>query len=117
MSVLDERHQVLITREQSERLEHEAARRGTSVATLVREAIDLTFPPTLPRRRNAAGAILDAEPMPAPDLDELRRELNHLDPGSAQSPRVDQYAPSRRNTSSLGPPAMPTASPSGAPGR
>jgi hypothetical protein len=78
MSMLKERLQVLIAREQRERLELEAAQRGTSVATLVREAIDLTFPPTLPRRRSAADAILDAEPMPAPDLDELRRELDEL---------------------------------------
>jgi hypothetical protein len=78
MSMLNERLQVLIAREQRERLEHEAAQRGTSVATLVREAIDLTFPPTLPRRQRAADAILDADPMPAPDLDELRGELDEL---------------------------------------
>ena len=78
MSMLNERLQVLIAREQRERLEREAAIRNTSVATLVREAIDLTFPPTLPRRRGAADAILDAEPMPAPDLVDLRHELDEL---------------------------------------
>jgi hypothetical protein len=78
MSMLKERLQVLIEREQRERLEREAAMRGTSVATLVREAIDLTFPPTRPRRRSAANAILDAEPMPAPDLVDLRHELDEL---------------------------------------
>jgi hypothetical protein len=78
MSMLKERLQVLIDREQRERLEREAALRGTSVATLVRQAIDLTFPPALPRRRGAADAILGAEPMPAPDLPDLRRELDEL---------------------------------------
>jgi hypothetical protein len=78
MSMLVERLQVLIGREQRARLEREAALRGTSVATLVREAIDLAFPPSLPRRRSAADAILDAEPMPAPDLDDLRHELDEL---------------------------------------
>lgn len=78
MSMLKERLQVLIEREQRQRLEREAALRGTSVATLVREAIDLTFPPTLPRRRSAAAAILEAEPMPAPDLADLRHELDEL---------------------------------------
>lgn len=78
MSMLTDRLQVLIERAQRERLEIEAAQRGTSVATLVREAIDLTFPPSLPRRRSAAAAILDSEPMPAPDLDELHRELDAL---------------------------------------
>jgi hypothetical protein len=78
MSMLKERLQVLIEREQRERLEREAAVRGTSVAKLVREAIDLTFPPAMPRRRAAADAILEAEPMPAPDLGELQRELDEL---------------------------------------
>jgi hypothetical protein len=78
MSMLKERLQVLIDREQRERLEREATARGTSVATLVREAIDLTFPPAQPRRRSAAEAILAAEPMPAPDLVDLRQELDEL---------------------------------------
>lgn len=78
MSMLKERLQVLIEREQRERLEREAALRGTSVATLVREAIDLTFPPALPRRRSAADAILGAPLMEAPDLADLRDELDQL---------------------------------------
>lgn len=78
MSMLTERLQVLIEAEQRRRLEREAAARGTSVATLVREAIDLRFPPTLPQRRDAADAILGAEPMDVPDVDDLRRELDDL---------------------------------------
>jgi len=78
MSMYRERLQVLIETEQRRRLEREAAARGTSVATLVREAIDLRFPPIMPRRRDAADAILDAEPMEVPAVDDLRRELDEL---------------------------------------
>jgi hypothetical protein len=79
MSMLKERLQVLIGVEQRVRLEREAASRGTSVATLVREAIDLTFPPTHMRKSAAAAAILRAEPMDVPaDVDDLVGELDEL---------------------------------------
>jgi hypothetical protein len=78
MCMLKERLQVLIDRDQRERLEAEAAQRGTSVATLVREAIDLTFPPARARRRSAADRILHAEGMSVPDPVELRFELDDL---------------------------------------
>lgn len=78
MSMLKERLQVLINVEQRQRLEREAASRGTSVATLVREAIDLAFPPTLDRRAQAAAMILDAEPMDVPAVDALLDELDDL---------------------------------------
>jgi hypothetical protein len=78
MSMLTERLQVLIGVEQRARLEREAAARGTSVATLVREAIDLTFPPAHARRRSAADRILAAEPVSVPDVDDLLDELDDL---------------------------------------
>jgi hypothetical protein len=78
MSMLKERLQVLISSDQRERLEREAAERGTSVATLVREAIDLTYPPEAGRRREAARTILAAEPMDVPDVAQLREELDEL---------------------------------------
>jgi len=78
MSMLKERLQVLIATEQRERLEREAAARGTSVATLVREAIDRSFPPGHHRRAAAAAAILGAEPMDVPDADDLVAELDGL---------------------------------------
>jgi predicted DNA-binding protein len=40
MSMFSERLQILVSPEQRRRLEAEAKRRGTSVATLVREAVD-----------------------------------------------------------------------------
>jgi hypothetical protein len=77
--MLKERLQVLIGVEQRARLEREAAARGTSVATLVREAIDLTFPPSHLRKSVAAAAILAAEPMDVPaEVDDLVDELDEL---------------------------------------
>jgi predicted DNA-binding protein len=56
--MLTERLQVLISPEQRRRLEAEAERRGTSVATVVREAIDTRLrEPTREDRRKAVEAI------------------------------------------------------------
>lgn len=77
MSMLNERLQVMIGREQRARLERHARARGASVATLVREAIDLAFPGDADRA-GAAHAVLTAEPMPVPDPAELRAELDEL---------------------------------------
>jgi predicted DNA-binding protein len=54
MSMLTERLQVLISPEQRRRLEVEAQRRGTSVATVVREAIDDRFGKITPEDRRRA---------------------------------------------------------------
>ena len=78
MSMLKERLQVLIDREQRERLERHAKDRGTSVATLVREAIDLAFPTDSGSRRHAAARILDADPIDVPPVADLRVELEEL---------------------------------------
>jgi len=77
MSMLNERLQVMIDKDRRERLERRAKDRGTSVATLVREAIDLAYPSDDERRRAAGDAILAAEPMEVPDsIEELRAELD-----------------------------------------
>jgi hypothetical protein len=77
--MLTERLQVLIATEQRQRLEQEAKARGTSVATLVREAIDLAFPSDADRRREAAESLLAAEPMEVPaDVEDLLRELDEI---------------------------------------
>ena len=78
MSRKTERLQVLIDVEQRGRLERVAAARGTSVATLVREAIDLAFPSAAGRRAACAAAVLDAEPMEVPPVEELLAELDGL---------------------------------------
>jgi predicted DNA-binding protein len=53
-SMLNERLQVLIRPDQRQRLEAEAKRRHTSVATLVREAVDAQFGAITPSDRIAA---------------------------------------------------------------
>jgi len=78
MRMLNERLQILLDGDRRRRLEHEAEARQTSVAALVREAIDLAFPSTSAERRRAGAVILEAEPMPVPAVDELRRELDEL---------------------------------------
>ena len=69
---------MLIDDERHRRLEAEAARRGVAVAVLVREALDAAYPTTADERRAAAGRILAADPMPVPDVAELRHELEEL---------------------------------------
>ena len=73
-----ERLQVLIEVGQRERLDMVASTRGVSVATLVREAIEVAFPATASRRADAAGVLLAAEPMKVPGVDELLEELDDL---------------------------------------
>ncbi|MGH8932701.1 MAG: ribbon-helix-helix protein, CopG family [Egibacteraceae bacterium] len=52
--MLSERTQVLLTPEQRERLERIASRRGVSVGSVIREAIDAY---TAPRRRTRSQAL------------------------------------------------------------
>ncbi len=78
MSMKTERLQVLIDSEQRERLERTALARGVSVASLVRSAIDVVYPSEADVRATVAREILDADPMDAPDLDELRAELDRM---------------------------------------
>ena len=73
-----ERLQVLVEVAQRERLEREAAARQTSVATLVRQAIDLAFPPDLELKWDAGQAVLDAPLMPVAETDDLLAELDAL---------------------------------------
>ena len=78
MSMLDRRLQVLIDEERWARLEAEARRRNVAVSTLVREAIDERYPGRDEERRAALRALLAAEPMPVPEVDDLRRELDEI---------------------------------------
>jgi hypothetical protein len=78
MHMLTERVQILLDGDRRRRLEHEAHARGTSVAALIREAIDLVYPSTSDERRHAAHALLEAEPMDVAGPDELRAELDEL---------------------------------------
>ncbi|MFT4211120.1 MAG: hypothetical protein QM626_04540 [Microbacterium sp.] len=73
-----ERLQVLIDVEQRARLERAAVARGVSLGALVRDAIDVVYPPQASRRAQLAAKILDAAPADVPAPDALRAELDDL---------------------------------------
>jgi len=70
------RLQILLDEERYERVQALARQRGTSVATVIREAIDRGLPVARQRRSAAARRILAAEPMDVAgllsELDEMR---------------------------------------------
>jgi predicted transcriptional regulator len=74
--MLTHRLQLLLDDERYERVQTLARQRGTSVAAVIREALDRGLPATQRRRSAAARRILAAEPMQMTDLlaelDELR---------------------------------------------
>ncbi|MCL6531105.1 MAG: ribbon-helix-helix protein, CopG family [Meiothermus ruber] len=78
MRMLDRRVQILLDADRYRRLAAEAAARGTSVAAVVREAIDRALPGDPTRRAAAARRILDAPDMPVPDVEELTAELRSI---------------------------------------
>lgn len=74
--MLDRRLQILLDEERYRRVSGEARRRKTSVAQVVREAIDEAIPSDQARRRSAARRILEVDPMPVPrDPRDLKREV------------------------------------------
>jgi hypothetical protein len=72
--MLTRRLQILIDEARYRRLRAEARDRKTSVAAVIRDAIDQTLPATASRRSRALRTILSAEPMAVPDVEELRAE-------------------------------------------
>jgi hypothetical protein len=75
MHMLNRRFQIMLDDDRYRKLEREAERRGVSIATVIRDAIDRM--PSEERRRAAMAFILAAEPMPLPeDPMDLRRELD-----------------------------------------
>jgi hypothetical protein len=76
MCMLTHRLQILIDDERYERVRAVAQQRGTSVASVIREALDRGLPATQSRRSAAGRRILNAVPMEVGDLitelDELR---------------------------------------------
>jgi hypothetical protein len=53
-----------------------ARRRETSVAAVIREAIDTALPDDADKKRAAADALLAAEPVPVPEtVEELKAEI------------------------------------------
>jgi uncharacterized membrane protein len=81
--MLERRLQILIDDERYQRLASAARARKTSVATVVREAIDAALPVDLERKRAALEEVLAAELVPLPDVDELKAELDEIRAGAA----------------------------------
>jgi hypothetical protein len=75
---MDRRLQLLLDEERYRRVAGIAHQRGTSVAAVIREAIDRGLPSPARRRAAAARRILDASPMEVPDVPELLIELDEL---------------------------------------
>jgi hypothetical protein len=76
MHMLSRRLQILLDDERYDRLSQRAAAEGTSIAMLVRDAIDASYPAVDPEREAAFQAIRDAEPMSLPaDPADLKREI------------------------------------------
>ncbi|MDQ3533687.1 MAG: antitoxin [Actinomycetota bacterium] len=76
--MLSRRLQILIDEGRYARLAERAGKRGVSVASVIREAIDRSLPPRDERREDAGRRILAAEPMKVPGPEGLRRELEAL---------------------------------------
>lgn len=78
MCMLSHRLQILLDDERYQRVSAAARQRKTSVAAVIREAIDRGLPMPQRRRSAAANVILSAEPMSVPSPAELRAELDEL---------------------------------------
>lgn len=74
----ERRLQILLDDARFRRVAAAAKERKTSVAAVIRDAIDQALPIDLEARRKAIRELLDAEPVPMPDIDELEREIEEL---------------------------------------
>jgi hypothetical protein len=72
---LTRRLQVLLDEPRWKRLETQAQSRGTSVATLIREAIDQVFPGSEPTAAEAAGRFLARGPLDIGDWADAKTEI------------------------------------------
>lgn len=78
MCMLSHRLQLLLDDERFEQITTLARQRHTSVAAVIREAIDRGLPADPVRRAAAAERILTATPAPVGGPEELREELHRL---------------------------------------
>lgn len=72
------RLQILLDEERYQKVAAVASEQHRSVASVIREAIDRSLSPATSRRAAAGRAILAAEPIDVPEVDELRRELEGM---------------------------------------
>lgn len=72
---LDRRVQILLEARQYEVLEREARRTGTSVASLIRAALDRVYLAGDSNRADAGRRLLAAEPMPVEDWETMKMAM------------------------------------------
>ena len=90
MLMLEHRLQILIDDARYRRIAAAAQERRTSIATVVRDAIDQALPSDSETKRAAADAILSAEPIDLPaTVEELKRELDEIRGGATRVIFVD----------------------------
>lgn len=76
MHIYERRLQILLDDARYRRVAAAARSRKTSVAQVIRDAIDTALPDDLERKRAAGRAILAADPISVPaTVDELKREI------------------------------------------
>lgn len=75
---LDHRLQLLLDDDRYRKVSTVARQRGTTVAAVIREAIDRGLRGPDEDRMAAGRRLLAADPMPVPDLPELLAELDDL---------------------------------------
>jgi hypothetical protein len=78
MCIYERRLQILLDEPRYRRVAKIAHERKASVAAVIREAIDLLAPDDPAKKRAAAKRILEAPPMPVPDPEGLKAELQPL---------------------------------------
>lgn len=75
MPRLDRRVQLLLDERRHSMLEREASRRRTSVAALIRAAIDSSYAGQDANRREAGQRLLDAPAMPVEDWADMKAQM------------------------------------------
>lgn len=82
MCMFGRRLQILLDDARYSRVEAAARERNTSVAAVIRGAIDVALPADLDRKREALEALLGEEPIPVPaTVEELKTELSEIRSG------------------------------------
>ena len=76
MHMLERRLQILLDDGRYRRVAAAARERKTSVAAVIRDAIDQALPVDLEQKRRAGEELLSAEPIPVPEtIEELKAEI------------------------------------------
>ena len=82
MHMLGRRLQILLDDGRYRRVAAAARERKTSVAAVIRDAIDQALPVDLEQKRRAGEELLAAEPIPVPEtIEELKAELDEVRSG------------------------------------